>query len=115
MIDKVEGDKCPFCGREAQPFSSNSEDHCHYVGDLAERLKMVRSPSCYEAEIDSLKSLVWKREKLLGRVTWRTKIHLSGCQCADCKAVEKVLNRQEDRAIMDDVGFTGYSFYDNRE
>ena len=82
-ISKVESDKCPFCDREAKPFSSNSEDHCHYVGDLAERLKMLRSPSCYEAEITNLKALV--REMVF----------------ADYTQFTEILDRPQVRAIME--------------
>lgn len=42
---------CQFCGREAKPFSSDPSDHCCWVGDLADKLKGIRSISCYESQL----------------------------------------------------------------
>lgn len=54
--------KCPYCGRESKPFSSNSEDHCFWVGDLAKRLGGVRSISCYEAELAAMRDIINRLE-----------------------------------------------------
>ena len=94
-----EEDKCPFCGAKADGYTHNGSQKHYCCGSWVPG--ELRNPKCYEAQIVALKTLVQERGKLLQRVTWRTKIHLSGCQCADCKAVEKVLNRPEDRAIME--------------
>lgn len=58
-------DKCQYCGREENPMSSNPDDHCVWVGEFAERLKGVRSPSCYETELAAKDALLRECEGAL--------------------------------------------------
>jgi hypothetical protein len=37
------------------------------------------------------KARIVEAERLLKRVTWRSKIHLSGCGCPECNAVDTFL------------------------
>ena len=88
-------DKCPFCGREARPVSSNPEDHCCWVGKYANDLKGVRSSSCYEAQIASLEALVREMGKLMSsnKVAWSYQV---------VSRVSSILNRSEVKKLMEE-------------
>jgi hypothetical protein len=70
-------------------------NHCCICDDNQEDLKNL------QLELITLRSLVREMAEVLRKVAWRSKIHLSECDCADCEAVDRVLDRPEVKKIME--------------
>jgi hypothetical protein len=101
-------DKCKFCGRGPKPFSSASKDHCYWVGKYADDLKGLRSISCYETELATLKALVRDMgEVLIPLDRFVGLLATSGAswtrgQMIDLNVkTQEIINRCEVKAIME--------------
>jgi hypothetical protein len=78
-LNDEEGDNCPLC--------ECMNEKAETVGRLGIRLS-------------NLQDLLQKSVKLLRNIAWRSKIHLSGCNCTECNEIDKLLDHPEIKNIM---------------
>jgi len=95
--------KCPYCklwwpeeckcDLVAATLAQQLSEAQIEIAALKQRLKeMTDQRDKWAEEVAlALRPRLVEAERLLNIVTWRTQVHLSDCDCADCEAVERFL------------------------